>query len=126
MLKCGFIGGSYKSAIGTTHKIASQMDGRWELVSGCFSRNQITNLETAKLWNVPRIYNNWQELLHEEQSLIDAIIILTPTPAHTPVILKALELGHSVICEKALCSSVEDAVQISSSKKMRRVFSVYL
>ena len=122
MLKCGFIGGSCKSAIGTTHKIASQMDGRWNLVSGCFSRNQATNLETSKLWNVPRIYKNWQELLHQEQSLIDAIIILTPTPAHTPVILKSLELGYSVICEKALCSSIEDAIQISSISKKRRSF----
>jgi predicted dehydrogenase len=122
MLKCGFIGGSYKSAIGTTHKIASQMDGRWELVSGCFSRNQITNLETAKLWNVPRVYNNWQEFLLQELSLIDAVIILTPTPAHTPLILKALELGYSVICEKALCSSVEDAIKIYSTSKNEKNF----
>ena len=122
MLRCGFIGGSYRSAIGTTHKIASQMDGRWKLVSGCFSRNHIINSETAKLWNVPRIYYNWQELLHQEQSLIDAIIILTPTPAHTPVILKALELGYSVICEKALCSSVKDAIKINSTSKNEKSF----
>lgn len=35
-LKIGFIGGGINSAVGETHKIASQMDGSFELVSGFF------------------------------------------------------------------------------------------
>lgn len=49
-LKLGVIGGGLNSAIGTTHKIASQMDGRFELVSGCFSRNAAINKATAESW----------------------------------------------------------------------------
>ncbi|HOM11316.1 MAG TPA: gfo/Idh/MocA family oxidoreductase, partial [Spirochaetota bacterium] len=35
----GFIGGAINSAVGTVHKIASQMDGKFKLVAGCFSKD---------------------------------------------------------------------------------------
>ncbi len=38
-LSLGFIGGGINSAIGLTHNIASQMDGHFQLTTGCFSRD---------------------------------------------------------------------------------------
>jgi hypothetical protein len=34
-LKLGIIGGALDSAIGRSHHIASQMDGRFRIVAGC-------------------------------------------------------------------------------------------
>ena len=45
--RMAFIGGNVNSAIGITHKIASQMDCKFILVSGAFSRNDDVNQKTA-------------------------------------------------------------------------------
>ena len=120
----GFIGGSIKSAVGYTHKIASQMDGRWQVVAGCFSRNHETNLETAVEWGIPleRTYSDYQTLLEKEQGILDAIVVLTPTPSHTDIVIEALKKGYAVICEKALTGTSEDAQLIAESVKANKGF----
>ena len=59
-----FIGGGITPAVGETHKIASQMDGCFQLVAGSFSSHAKTNEETAIAWNVPkeRLYENYLTL----------------------------------------------------------------
>ena len=116
-LSIGFIGGSIESAVGQTHQIACKMDGRWKLVSGCFSRQPDVNKKTAEHWGLgaQQTYGNWIELLESEQDKLDAIVILTPTPSHAEIIIKALSLGYAVICEKALTSSTEQAKQIADT-----------
>ena len=52
ILKIGFIGGSISSAVGKTHFCASQLDGKWKLVAGCFSSDKKQNLLTAMQYNV--------------------------------------------------------------------------
>ncbi|WP_024850576.1 Gfo/Idh/MocA family protein [Hydrogenovibrio kuenenii] len=113
-LKLGFIGGGINSAVGEVHKIAAQMDGRFELVAGCFSQDSNINNETAEQWGVckTRIYSNWCELLNSECGKIDAVVILTPTPLHKDAIDTALDMNIPVICEKALVSSSHEASQI--------------
>ena len=75
-----FVGGALNSAIGNVHRIASQMDGRFSLVSGCFSRNPQTNAETAENWGVSagRVYADVHELIDAEQGRLDAVAVLTP------------------------------------------------
>ncbi len=58
-LKLGFIGGGLSSSIGPTHYAACQLDGRWQLVSGFFSRNK----EINKNISMPNI-NKWYSLNH--------------------------------------------------------------
>ena len=118
-LEIGFIGGALNSAIGTTHKIASQMDGRWNLVSGCFSTKEKSNNDTATAWNIPleRTYDSWRQMLEQEQGKLDAIAILTPTPTHTEIVIAAAELGYAVICEKTLAISVDEARKINDAVK---------
>ena len=59
-LKLGFVGGGIKSAIGQTHFSASQLDGKWKVVSGIFSENKKINKKTANMWNISRdrVYDN--------------------------------------------------------------------
>lgn len=124
MLKLGFIGGALNSAVGGTHKIASQMDGRWQLCSGCFSTDQESNIETAKAWGIAedRVYENWNQLLASEKKELDAVVVLTPTPSHTEIVVSALEQGYAVICEKAMTVSSKEAKLISNAVKKNNAF----
>ena len=81
-LKLAFIGGALDSAVGTTHKIAAQMDNRWQLCCGCFSTENGTNVHTGDQWGIKkeRIYDNWQELLVNEKEKIDATLSLECLP----------------------------------------------
>jgi len=113
-LNLAFIGGAIESAVGTTHKISSQMDGRWRLVSGCFSTDKKSNARTAESWGVnpDRLYDSWHDLLLSEKDKIDAVVVLTPTPSHAEIVCSALQQGYPVICEKALAVSSADAKKI--------------
>jgi len=123
-LRIGFIGGGLNSAIGYTHQIAAQMDGRFKLVAGCFSTRANINKKTAALWGVEasRRYETWQDMLARERGTLDAIAILTPTPAHVDPVLAALEAGFPVLCEKALCTSSADVQRIKDVVESRDGF----
>lgn len=124
VLKLGFIGGALNSAVGATHKIASQMDGRWQLASGCFSTDQKSNIDTAKAWGVAadRLYENWEDFLKAEQGKVDAVAVLTPTPSHTEIVISALDYGYAVICEKAMTVSSSEAKMIRDAVKRNNAY----
>ena len=117
-LKLGIIGGALDSAVGRTHHVAAQMDGRFRLVAGCFSLKAENNLATAKALDVPeaRTYGDWREFLSAERDEIDAVLLLTPTPLHAEMAVEALELKIPVISEKALCVSSAEAETIRAAR----------
>lgn len=114
-----FIGGGINSAVGETHKIASQMDGCFKLVAGSFSSHSDVNAETAREWGVDktRLYSSYKELLQKEQGKIDAVVVLTPTDSHEEIIGEALKAGFAVISEKSLATSVKEGKAIASAVK---------
>jgi predicted dehydrogenase len=114
-LRLAFIGGGVNSAVGTTHKIASQMDERFELLAGCFGIEKEVNEQTAELWHVKRLYPSWRALLTGEKDRLDALTVVTPTSMHTEIVIEAIKLGYPVICEKALTASVTDALNIKEA-----------
>jgi len=123
-LKLAFIGGGLNSAVGITHKIAAQMDGRWELIAGCFSHNEEINIQTADAWKIEkkRLYANYQMLLEQEKGKIDAIVVLTPTPSHSEIVISSLSHGYPVICEKALAVSSQEAKQIKRAVQKNNAY----
>lgn len=120
----GFIGGSVDSAVGQTHQIASQMDGRWKVEAGCFSRTDSVNVQTAHEWGVSadRTYQTYQALLQNEKGRLDVIVVLTPTPSHTQIVIDAVNAGFGVICEKALSVSSKEARLIESAVNKNKQF----
>jgi predicted dehydrogenase len=123
-LKLGFIGGGINSAVGNAHFIASQVDKRFQVEAGCFSRHQAVNIETAERWHVSpeRCYDNFQALLQQEKDRLDAIVVLTPTPDHVEPVTQSLRMGYPVICEKALASSSNDAKFIKQVQQEQQGF----
>lgn len=124
VFKIAFIGGGLNSAIGTMHKIASQMDGKFKLMSGSFSRNTSTNTKTAIKWFVDKYYVNHIELLEKEKDNLDAVVILTPTDIHTEIIIDVLKFNIPIICEKTLTNSVNDAIKIKNILDKNKSFLV--
>ncbi len=116
-LNIGFIGGGVNSAVGSTHFIASQMDGRFKVLSGCFSRHQDVNIQTAEQWGISesRRHQDISEFLSEEKDRLDAVVVLTPTPTHADFVVQAIRHGYPVICEKALASSTLEAIVIEQA-----------
>lgn len=125
-IKLAFLGGGLNSAVGQTHRIAIEMDKRYKLVAGCFSRNEEININTAYEYDVDidRCYKDLDELIENEKNSIDAICILTPTPNHKDEILKCIKNGIKVICEKALSASVEEALEIKAELEKYNGFLV--
>lgn len=124
MFKLGFIGGSIHSIAGYPHLIASQMDGRFKVVAGAFSRDHEINRRTADAWNIPNVYDNWKELIAEEKENLDAVVILTPTPMHAQIIQELLTLNIPVICEKSLVSSIEELKEVKALYDPQKHFLV--
>lgn len=123
-LSLAFIGGSIKSAVGYAHFAASQLDNRWRLEAGCFSRNRETNRITASQWGVSpdRTYNSWNDMLSAEQGKIDAVAILLPTPDHVEASLAAINAGFAVICEKSMATSVADGQKVYDLARQKNAF----
>ena len=123
-LKIGFIGGGLNSAVGNTHRIACQMDHRWVLEAGCFSSHAAMNRRTADCWGLDpeRVYDDWRTLLDREKGRLDALCLLTPTPMHAEMAVEALSRGYSVICEKAMATTPEEAETICSAVVANKSF----
>lgn len=49
-----------------------------------------------------------------EQLGLTAVVVATPTSTHAPIIRDALNAGVHVLCEKPVCSTVDDACDIAS------------
>jgi predicted dehydrogenase len=123
-LRLGVIGGSISSAAGYLHFVATAMDAQWKLVAGCFSTNPTRNHETAETYKVSpqRTYDTWQEMLDKESGHLDAVVILTPTPAHFESVMACMRAGIPVICEKSLAVSSSQAQTILKLRNELKAF----
>jgi predicted dehydrogenase len=123
-LNIGFIGGAYHSAVGRVHRIATEMDQRFRVTAGCFSRNEVRNSESAELYGIQRhhCHDSLDELLANELAHLDAIVILTPTNQHFEAIEQCLSLGVPVISEKALVANVHHAQLIKQQLSKKNGF----
>lgn len=123
-LKIAFIGGAYESAVGRAHRIAVDMDQRYELVAGCFSRRpEISRASALKYAIDPsRAYSDMDDLLNSEAEELDAILILTPQDQHSRQIMACLEAGIPIVCEKALVASTSEAMVIRDQLAAKKGF----
>jgi len=110
-LAIGFIGGALNSAVGYAHYASCQMDNRWSVAAGCFSRHWDVNRDTGQAYGVApeRVYHTWQDMLQAEKGRLDAVVVLTPTPSHCGIVIPCLQQGFPTICEKALGRTYDEA-----------------
>ena len=116
-LKYGMVGGGQGAFIGDVHRKAVAMDGKAELVAGCFSQSFENTLETGEILGMDRerLYKTYQEMAEAEgthENKIDFVIIVTPNNSHFPIARSALQNGIHVVCDKPLTTDSKDAEEL--------------
>jgi predicted dehydrogenase len=118
-IRMGMIGGGEGSFIGPVHRMAARLDGMIDLVSGAFSSDPSVSAATGFKEGLERsrIYDTWQEMIRSESTLPQDIrphfiAIVTPNHLHYGPARMALEAGFDVLCDKPLCMSVAEAIDL--------------
>lgn len=94
---------------------------RGELVA-IASRTQEKAEEYANIWEIPRAFGSYQEML--ESDTVDAVYISLPNHLHPEWTIKALNVGLHVLCEKPFALTVEEVDQmISTAQTNNRVLA---
>jgi predicted dehydrogenase len=118
-LKLGMVGGGEGAYIGNIHRIASRLDGNWQLVAGAFD----VSPERGRAFAIgvgleeSRAYGTYMDLIAGEkdrEDRVDAVAICTPNFTHYPVAKALIEAGFDVICEKPLTATLEDALDLEN------------
>jgi predicted dehydrogenase len=131
-LRMGMVGGGRGAMIGAVHRRAAMLDGGVELVAGAFSSTADKSIESGRDLYVPndRIYGSWQEMLETESRMpedkrLDFVSVVTPNHVHYPVSLAFASAGFSVACDKPLCHTVEQGLDlVKAAKDSDIVFAV--
>ena len=115
----GMVGGGRGAFIGAVHRMAANLDGRIELVAGCFSSDPEKSRASGHdfFLDPSRVYSTYAEMAEKEAALpaderIDFVTIVTRNDLHFPVAKAFLEAGIHVVCEKPLAFSLEEAVRL--------------
>lgn len=118
-LRLAFLGGACGSAVGRVHRTAIEMDQRFALVAGCFSRDPTKNLASGLEYGLAaaHVHDSFESLLSCAPAVFDAIVLLTPTDQHHEQVLRCLERGIPVICEKALATTVGEVAAITARQQ---------
>jgi predicted dehydrogenase len=76
-------------------------------IIGVVNRSRESSHRVAEQFNIPRIYDTWQELLDDET--INAVCIGTWPYMHHPLTLAALAKGKHVLTEARMASTAQEA-----------------
>ena len=119
-LKLGMVGGGQGAFIGAVHRIASRLDGDWELVAGALSSDPArASASAAELGLDPdRSYSDFRRMATSEARRsdgIDAVSIVTPNHLHAGPAIAFLEAGIHVICDKPLSATLDDAKAVAAA-----------
>lgn len=126
VLNYGMVGGALDAFIGDAHRRSINLDGKARLVAGCFSRSYEKTLEAGEELNVPedRLYHDYKEMAEKEaqrEDKIDFVVIVTPNYAHYEACKIFLEAGFAVSCDKPLCVTVEQALELEALAKQKNL-----
>ncbi|MEP6792880.1 MAG: Gfo/Idh/MocA family oxidoreductase [Saprospiraceae bacterium] len=90
------------------------------------SRDYEKSLDYATQWHIPKSYGSYEELLANDE--INVVYISLPNHLHTEWIIRSLEAGKHVLCEKPMCLSLEDfdAIENAVAKTGLTVMEGYM
>ncbi len=120
-IRLGILGGGGNSLVGILHRIAAKMHDKYDIVGGVFSENWQSNIEFAKQIGLSpsRVYVDDKKMIEEELKLpqdqrMQVVSILTPNFLHYSMAKRLLENNFSVICEKPLTTTYNEAKELRS------------
>ncbi len=124
------IGGGRGAFIGAVHRLVAIMDGKAELVAGCFSSKPDNSRLTGEdlMLDPARVYASYVEMVKAEAKMpasqrLDFVIIVTPNHEHFPPAKLFLEAGFNVVCDKPATFDLAEAKKLRAIvKKTKKVF----
>ncbi len=131
-LRMGMVGGGRGAFIGAVHRMAANLDGKIEIVAGCFSSDPEKSKASGEdLYLDPvRVYTSYEDMAAKEAALpagerIDFVSIVVRNDLHAKVARAFLEAGINVICEKPMAFSLEEAKELAEIvKRSGKVFAL--
>jgi predicted dehydrogenase len=113
-LRMAMVGGGPGAFIGPVHRMAAELDGRFRLVAGSFSRDASRNAEAGRMWGVrdDRIYGDYQQMIHAEAARPDGaqlVAVVTSNDTHYSISAAALEAGLHVMSDKPATLNLAEA-----------------
>lgn len=106
------VGGGRGAFIGSVHRMAANLDGKIELIAGCFSSDPEKSRLSGEdfFLSSDRVYSTYEEMAEKESIMvlgerIDFVSIVTSNDLHYKVAKTFLESGIHVICEKPMTLS---------------------
>lgn len=127
-IRLGMVGGGNDAFIGGVHRIASRIDGKYELVAGALSSTpQKARKSGLALGLDPsRTYDDYRQMAIREARIkdgIEAVAIVTPNHVHYAAAKEFLKRGIHVICDKPLTSTLPDARKlVAAAEKSKALF----
>jgi len=129
-LRFGMIGGGRGAFIGAVHRLVAIMDGKAELVAGCFSADPENSKLTGQdlLLDPSRVYSTYTEMVKAESKVpavhrLDFVVIVTPNHEHFPPAKLFLEAGFNVVCDKPATLNLAEAKKLRDIvRKTKKVF----
>jgi len=117
-IRLGMVGGGTGAFIGYVHRVASRIDGDYDLVAGALSSRPEIARESGRNLGLAedRIYTAYEDMARAEAARpdgIQAVSIVTPNHMHYGPAKAFLEAGIHVICDKPLTSTLEDARKLA-------------
>ena len=117
VLKLGIVGGGPNSWIGNIHRIASRIDGKYDLCAGVLSRDKNKVVEFAKQINIDesRLYSDYKEMADIESKRldkIDVVAVMTPPGSHHEIVEYFIKKNFNVISDKPFASTYNQAKKL--------------
>ncbi|WP_334063319.1 Gfo/Idh/MocA family protein [Limimaricola cinnabarinus] len=119
-IRLGMVGGGKDAFIGGVHRIASRIDGRFDLVAGAFSSTPERSAESGAALGLDpaRCYPSFAAMAEAEAARedgIEAVSIVTPNHLHAEAAKAFLDRGIHVICDKPLAATPEQAETVRAA-----------
>jgi len=96
--------------IGMEKVIPAMQAGKYARIDAIASRDTTRAQTAAKRLDIPKAYGSYEALL--EDSEIEAVYIPLPNHLHVEWIIKSMEAGKHVLCEKPIGLNFEQAVYL--------------
>jgi predicted dehydrogenase len=129
-IRLGMVGGGEGALIGPVHRIASRIDGYYDLVAGALSSTPDKARRSGEALGLAadRIYDDYESMAKAEakrEDGIEAAAIVTPNHMHAGPAYAFLKAGIHVICDKPLTVSLAEAKKMKAAvDKSGRIFAL--
>lgn len=111
ILGTGFIAGEFAKGLNSIPQAK---------LLGISSRKSANAQVFAKIFQIPRVYDSYEQLVQDPD--IDVVYIATPNHTHKDLCILCLEAGKPVLCEKPFALNAQEAREVIDLARRQQLF----